>query len=45
MGQAAQLFVNDRHEPIARAGIAVRPIGQQLRDGLPLVGVGFLAHW
>ena len=42
--EAAQLLVDDRHEPISCAGIVVRPIGQELRDGLRPAGVCFLAH-
>ena len=44
VGEPAQLFVDDRHEPISRDRIAVGPIGQDLGYALALGGIGVVGH-
>src|SRR5262245_19809329 len=42
--QAAQLFVDDRHELLSRGGIAVGPVGQEPGDAFPHGGFTMLGH-
>jgi hypothetical protein len=44
VGEPAQLFVDDRHEPISRERIAVGPIGKDLGYALALGGIGVVGH-
>ena len=44
VGQAAQLLVHDRHQPVSRGGIAVGPIGEDLVDAFPPGGVTIVGH-
>ena len=44
MRKAAQLLVDDRHEPLACVGVAVRPIGQEIGDALLRGVVGLWNH-
>jgi len=44
VGEPAQLFVNERQEPIPGSGITVGPVSQDLGYALALGGIGVRGH-